>query len=413
MSRDESNNAYLTLSNLTTEHLKAIVIDAKRNALRRCGIKTSSAHVEVKLKIADINAALRAKGFDEYYPSQLPPSITVPPSEGGGGSNQINLEEFVKLNYERDGVPREEEWKMIMEWLAVDGVKTENTGVGGGRKRKNGEDGSLPPPPTHHVRVTNPQIPSLISACTNPSETSQAEFLRLTKSILKSLPQSVLYPALVPSITALLKPTSKASKLARPLALLHSLLLTSPSSALNPPALPPPFLGHLHALLPKLLTLAISPTYELSKQTREKALNLIRTLCTLCEETAPDLGARIIREGMRVIKSRMDAVVGEGEGTAEEIGVDSMAPIGGDPSLDAALKLTLQPGLGFEDTPSIYRTFLVPILPTLSRKFPHLKDLLLPYTTRYVKEQGDGDIYEEWIGEEVGINGGGGGDVFV
>jgi len=105
--------------------------------MRRCGIKIGGATTgeNIVLKIQDINEALSSSGFQPFHGPSIPGTDDLISTE------QVNLEEFVKSNYEKEGVGREEEWKMVMEWLAVDGVKTENTAVGGGRKRKNGEEG--------------------------------------------------------------------------------------------------------------------------------------------------------------------------------------------------------------------------------------------------------------------------------
>jgi hypothetical protein len=136
--------ALQTLSNATTSHIKSVIISARRLALRRLGIRTMSASANVVLTLDDINAALKENGGDHYYTSSLPPNAVVPRGGKGGDIGQVDLKTFVEGNLERGegGGGTGGEWRVIMEWLAVDGVKTDNTAVGGsgrGRKRKNGD----------------------------------------------------------------------------------------------------------------------------------------------------------------------------------------------------------------------------------------------------------------------------------
>ncbi|GMH55252.1 hypothetical protein TrRE_jg8913, partial [Triparma retinervis] len=74
--------AYESLSNHTTRYLTTLVISARRHALRRLGIRTMSASVQVVLTLSDLNAALKENGGEEYYSSNLPKGAVLP--RGGG-----------------------------------------------------------------------------------------------------------------------------------------------------------------------------------------------------------------------------------------------------------------------------------------------------------------------------------------
>ena len=115
---------------------------------------------------------------------------------------------------------------------------------------------------------------------------------------------------------------------------------------------------------------------------RDKSLNLLRTICSLCEESSPDLGARIIREGMRVVKARIDE---KKKGGVEKDG--KRDPIY---SLESALKLVLQPSLNFVDSPAIYRTFVKPVRKEITEGYPGVEEIIKTYEERVRREEDGG-----------------------
>ena len=447
-----SGSVMASLHSAAEDHLFKIMSQAKTLAMRRQGFRssTAAASAKVAVEIEDINGALSAHGEEYFYHGDCSGAGAGLGlglgSDGDGGPSPSSAKKDAAAAaapasaHELSYCPPP--WRLIVEWVAVDGAMVSSSGVGGQRRQQSrsqsmmrssslsssslssraaassssSSDGAISIAAATaaaasgeskfhcHLDCINPTVTELIASFTNPKSSSKSDFNALAKAVLSSLPQSVLYPTLVPSLVSALDPANPPEALARPLSLLHSLLLSTP--ALFAPVPPPPIQPYLHSVLPALLTLALTDSHpKVTDAVRSKAVNVLRFMATVCEESSPDLQSRLIAQGMKVVSSYLNPPSGNGdddeEGEANE-GRSTSA-------LCHALQLVLQPSLSVRDSPNIYRAFIRPHLPALSSLHSASLESVRPYAAMCENDGGDcgdeiegGDLERDiWGGERT------------